>query len=337
MMKNQLLKLSVGIFAACSLAVPVDLEAAPKVTASLDSAYLLMGRQTTVHLETAVPENTADIQLLLPSDTLTANVEIISVTSDTSAIGNGMLQLRHDIIIQSFDSGLYALPPVRMVIDKDTALSNHLILKVVPVDVDSLQGKIHDYAPVAEPPHKFFDFIPQNVFNWIWWVIGAVVLLAILGAGLYYYRKRKKMPSKKAVRIVPPYDQAIGELNHLREEHLCEQGREREFYTRLTEILRVYLDRRFGISAMEMTSQEILRALSDNQETRWSRAQIEQVLSMADFVKFAKMRPLPDDNIKTFRTVYDFVEATKPVEKPAEDEAKQASADTPINNAPKKD
>ncbi len=297
----------IGVFATASL------YAAPKVTASLDSAYLLMGKQTVVHVETNVPQSTSRVELLLPRDTLTDKVEIIDVKCDTGAVSNGIQSLRHDIIIQSFDSGLYALPPIPVLIDNDTALSNHLILKVIPVNVDSLNGEIHQYAGVISPERNFWDFIPNWLFSWIGWALLTVLILALGFAAYYFFVIQKRNPFKKTVVVIPPYEEAIAALHKLQSEHLCENGHEREYYTRLTDILRIYLFRRFNISAMEMTSTQILRALSDNQETKWSRQQIQEVLSMADFVKFAKMRPLPDDNIKTFRTVENFVENTKPV------------------------
>ncbi len=312
---------------ACTLAFISMTASAPKVTASLDSAYILMGKQTTLHLEAQIPEAAGQFQVLLPADTLVDKIEIIRVNSDTT-IANGLVALRNDIIIQSFDSGLYAIPPIRVIAGADTALSNHLILKVIPVPVDTLKGKIHEYAGVAEPPHHFLDFIPGSPVDWFRWITGIILLAGLIYAVYFYvFIERRRRPFRESkVVIVPPYEQAKGALEKLREEHLCEKGQEREFYTRLTDILRVYLDRRFGISAMEMTSGDILRALSDNQETRWSRSQIEQVLSMADFVKFAKMRPLPDDNLRTFRSVEEFVENTRPQPQPEEGETAVAES-----------
>ena len=81
---------------------------------------------------------------------------------------------------------------------------------------------------------------------------------------------------------------------------------------------------------MEMTSGQILHALEINSETRMSRPAMNQILEMADFVKFAKVRPLPDDNVKVFNAAIKFVEATKPLP-PAPAEAAQP----PLNNPPK--
>lgn len=116
------------------------------------------------------------------------------------------------------------------------------------------------------------------------------------------------------MRPEPPYDVAIAKLSRLREEQLCEQGLQKEYYTRLTDILREYLDRRFGINAMEMTSTQIRQALNSSKGEIMSKELVEQVLEIADFVKFAKAQPLGDDNIKAYEAARKFVEDTKPAE-----------------------
>lgn len=321
-----------GAFVA-SLMLPVgvaEASATPqiKVTASLDSAYILMGRQTVLHVETLSPADLAKPQLLVPDDTLVKNVEVIRHAVSDSSVSNGLMSIRHDIVIQSFDSGLYALPPMQVLVGNDTFLSNHSVLKVVPVNVDSLNGRIHDFADVQDPDRHFLDFIPQGVFNWLGWSLLAFALIAAVLYTMYYIRKRRKNPIVRQKKIVPPYEEAMQALTALHDEKLCDKGQEREFYTRLTDILRNYLYRRFGISAMEMTSTEILRSLNNNSETRLTRKQMEDVLSMADFVKFAKMRPLPADNIRTYNNAVEFVENTRPVPETAPDEKAKSTEGT---------
>ena len=98
----------------------------------------------------------------------------------------------------------------------------------------------------------------------------------------------------------------------MRDSKLWQQGQEKQYYTRLVDILREYIDSRFGINAMEMTSAEIIRALKSNQDMREVNNYLNDILSMADFVKFAKMRPMPDDNERVMRRAFDFVELTRP-------------------------
>ena len=127
--------------------------------------------------------------------------------------------------------------------------------------------------------------------------------------------------------LVPPYDRAIQALHELKDSKLWQQGQEKAYYTTLTEILREYIDERFHINAMEMTSSQIIETLHRNEETKAVNRQLRDILEMADFVKFAKMRPLPDDNEQVMRYAETFVEETKPDEKAPESE-NQASEKT---------
>ena len=102
------------------------------------------------------------------------------------------------------------------------------------------------------------------------------------------------------------------ELLKLKEEKLWQSGQDKLYYTKLIDILREYLNLRFGINAMEMTSTQILTSLRENKETKLVEKNMKNILAVADFVKFAKMRPLPDDNEASMRNAISFVEDTKP-------------------------
>ena len=291
------------------------------VKASLDSAYILMGQTTPMHIEILEGSNDLGLMPQTKNDTLVSAVELAGITkADTTDLGNNRRQIRFDLILQSFDSGLYTLPPILYTVGKDSFFTEELALKVLPVPVDTLQT-VHDYAPVIAPDTHIFDYLPDFVTDY-WWVILAVILLVILAILYFKYFRKKKIPQIFKKKEIPPYELAIAELTKLHSENLCENGREKEFYTRLTEILRIYLDGRFGINAMEMTSTQIIDNLNQNDDTRDKSETMEAVLSIADFVKFAKVRPLPDDNNKAFNNAVSFVETTKPVanEEKADDE-----------------
>lgn len=304
----------------------------PSLKVSLDSAFLLMGRTTPLHIELITDDNT-DGQLIIPKDSLCDKVEILKyLNADTTGLGSGRREIRQNIVLQSFDSGVYRLKPILYVANGETIASNRLVLKVFPVDVDSLET-IHDYADVADVDRSFIDYLPDFIVDYGLWILAVIIVLAI-GGFVFYMMKKKKNPfAAPAPKPVPPYEKAIDELSRLRAEKLCEQGKEKEFYTRLTDILRIYLNGRFGINAMEMTSTQIRRVLEANEETRLSKENLERVLETADFVKFAKVRPLPDDNVRAFNSAMQFVEDTKPRPVIPETDEKQ---ETPKEESTKK-
>lgn len=300
---------------------------APTIKVSIDSAYLLMGKTTPLHIE-LVNDESATGQLLIPKDSVCDKVEILKIlNADTSALGNGRQEIKLDILLQSFDSGVYRLNPIKYVEGGETIASNQPVLKVFPVAVDSLET-IHDYADVADIDRSFIDYLPDFIVDYGLWILAIIIVLGI-GAYIFYVVTRKKNPFAPAPeKPVPPYEKAIQALSLLRGEKLCEQGREREFYTRLTDILRVYLQGRFGINAMEMTSTQIRHSIQSNETTRLSKRNMEQVLEIADFVKFAKVRPLPDDNVKAYNSAMQFVEDTKPQPEPESQDESESDGES---------
>lgn len=284
---------------------------APSIKVSLDSAYLLMGKTTPLHVELVNDASTSG-QLLIPMDSVCDKVEVLRILdADTSNLGSGRQEIKLDILLQSFDSGMYRLNPIKYVEGSETISSNQPVLKVLPVSIDTLQT-IHDYADVADIDRSFIDYLPDFVVDYGLWILAIIVVLGIAAYVIYFVTKKKTPFAFAQPKPVPPYEKALQELNQLRSEKLCEQGRERDFYTRLTDILRIYLQGRFGINAMEMTSTQIRNTLQSNEETRLSKRHMEQVLEIADFVKFAKVRPLPDDNVRAFNSAMQFIEDTKP-------------------------
>ncbi len=163
---------------------------------------------------------------------------------------------------------------------------------------------------MAEPEGKsVLDALPDWMVDY-WWIIIAI-LLAIVAFlwGMRRYKKEGTVLKKKPEPT--PYETAIKDLRELKAKNLWEQGMEKEYFTRLTDILRIYLARRFGINAMEMTSREIMDHLYSS-DVKDKRDYVRQILSVADFVKFAKVRPLPADNIAAYDNAVRFVEETKP-------------------------
>ncbi len=313
----------------------------PVVRARMDSASIWMGEQTRIHLELVQDKNKM-ISMPVFNDTLVTGVEILNVSKpDTVLLGNDRIQINRDILVTSFDSGFYYIPPFRYILNNDTFSTQTLSLKVVPVEVDTTQAAI-DIKGVQEPPFVLFDYISDTLLT----IIGIIILLALIVAGYLYYRKKKR-PEEKTVSpedLLPPHERALKALAVLKEDKLWQNGQEKEYYTRLTEILREYIDDRFHINAMEMTSSQILSVLRTNKETKAVDTQLKQILEMADFVKFAKMRPLPDDNEATMRDAITFVEETKVVEEqPSTNEEKKENGvqvdedKTSISGSDKKD
>lgn len=326
---------SIFIIACCSLGVQVKAQQT-LIDVSIDSAAILIGEQTKLHLVLTTDKD-KKVQLLLPQDTLMRGVEVLSYSKqDTSMIENNRMLIRQDVLITSFDSCLYLLPPIQVIDGRDTILSNQVALKVstIPVDVDN-PDVFADIKGVWKPPFVLADYYP--------WLIGILVVFLLMAVAYYVYRrivKRKSLlPFAHEEKVeLPPYEQAIKELDEIKLAKLWQQGKDKEYYTSITDTLRKYLGGRFGVSAMEKTSAEILDAVRPIEDIAPAYDRLEQILKLADFVKFAKFRPLPDENNLSLMNAYFFVNQTKPVEIPVQDkktDGNEAVQQTDNMNEPK--
>jgi hypothetical protein len=299
---------------ACAAAALMALSAhaqAPVMKASIDSAQIYIGEQTRIHLEIAADRHAA-LQLPFVVDTLMRGVEVLHITQpDTTELGNDRIQIRYDYLITSFDSALYLLPPFRMIAGIDTIESNQVALKVSSLPVDTESGNFYDIKEVWKPAFVLADY--AMLFYWIF-----VVCILILIALYLIFRRRKQkslLPlAKEEKNRLPPHIRAIQALDAVKSEKLWQRGKDKEYHSRLSDIIRTYIDEQFGFHAMEMTSSQILQAVKGISVVDPVFAPLKQLLLLSDLAKFAKYQPQPDENEQSLMHAYLFVNSTTPVQ-----------------------
>lgn len=286
------------------------------VDARLDSMSMFIGNQNYLTLEITVPEESAVSLPVVAADTLITNVFILRASLDSQRVDNGRKRYTQQWLLTCFDEGLYYIPPFTVDVDGEDYVSNYLSLKVLTFDVDTASKAIFDIKPVEKAP-----FVPSDYLRPIFMVWGGLSLAILAVMLVLVFRRRRELErvaTPDPELLLPPHVAALKALDTIREEKLWQQGRYKDFYTQLTDVLRKYIFRRYGISAMEMTSAEILETLRQDEEGKEIRQMLAQILTLSDFVKFAKMNPLPDENDRSLRDAYGFVEQTKQEETPSE-------------------
>ena len=169
-------------------------------------------------------------------------------------------------------------------------------------------------------PFRFVEIRDYVIYGLI-----ALVLLSLiiwLVASQLYKYMRKREATERVLPKIPPHivaNKALVELNHRK---LWQNGKYKLYYTELTAILRVYISERWGISAMEYTTPEIIEALSEIDMPRDSRFALVALLRTADMVKFAKAEPEAEENEENYTRAYYFVENTKLIDE-AQNEGKE--------------
>lgn len=148
-----------------------------------------------------------------------------------------------------------------------------------------------------------------GVWSRWWWLLPVLVILFVIFAILLVRRVRQSQPD--VIVRIPPYEWARRQIATLVGEDLIAKGRVQEFYYRISGILRGYIERRFGVCAPEMTSEEFLAsAASDHRFGGDMTAELDRFLGACDLVKYARREPGPQESDSVLKAAADFVERT---------------------------
>jgi hypothetical protein len=282
-----------------------------KLNAILDRDSIMIGAQTQLSLQVI---KSPDAQVIFPllQDTVTSEIEVIQ-RKEVEITGTGSeVIMSGNYLITSFDTGYHVIPPLPFPIDvdgeKDTLYTHPLFLYVGMPEVD-LQANFRDIVPPVNTPFILKEIIPYAGIG----LAGLAVLALALYVLFRFFRNKKNDIEEK--HQVPAYLIALDELKKLHLEKAWENQTVKDFYTRLSAIVRTYLEEQFDVPAMESTTSEILpvfrEAYGDNSEII---PLLEELLHLSDLVKFAKETPLAATNMKNINKAIQFVELTKPEE-----------------------
>jgi ABC-type multidrug transport system fused ATPase/permease subunit len=281
------------------------------VEAKLDQPTIRIGDQTKLRLivHQLVKEKVNFPRL---ADSIVSKLLIVGSKLDTVLDKNDPKQATviQSYIITSFDKGTYTIPSYSIGSAAGVLKTNELILMVQTVQVDTTKA-IYDIKQPLAVSYTFWDWLKDN---WKWVVLGLAVI-AIIGGIIWYLKTRPKV--EKAVKEVkpdvPPHIIALGKLQQLRDKKLWQQDAMKEYHSELSDIIREYLEKRYVIKTHEKTTDEIFAALKYMDIANEYRLKLNQVLILADLVKFAKEKPLPVDNELSMENALSFVLKTQQV------------------------
>ncbi|HEY9197425.1 MAG TPA: hypothetical protein VIM77_14215, partial [Mucilaginibacter sp.] len=258
---------------------------APTAGAKLDSASILIGEQTQLHL--SIRFHTKDkVEFPVLADSIAGRIMVIGSKADTTFDkSDATIETIHkSYLITAFDSGEYVIPSYAFKTTAGVVNSPSLTLRVQTVKVDTTKAFYDIKQPMAID-YSFFDWLRDN-----WqWVAGALLILLIIGGIIYYIKTRPK----KVVVIeppkakVPPHIIALQKLADLRSKKLYQQEQVKQYHIELSDILREYLEYRYTIKTHEQTTDEIFAGLRHLDIAEENKNLLRQVLVLADLVKFA--------------------------------------------------
>ena len=297
-----------------------------KIEAHLTKNRILIGDTVHLSLHVEAPSGTK-IELPFFTDTIQRGIEITELPKVDSITENGILKINQNFTVSAYDSAVYIINGLPVVIHKtggnDTLYSNSLTLicdyqyltsELEPLIDTTLKDKLIKAKGNIETPFTWKEFWAYvKIYGKKYWYIWTILLLLIAGFIYWYKFLRKKEETTQEVLVpqIPPHTEAFQKLDELADKKLWQSGQIKEFYSELTDILRHYIDRRFNIRALEEISSDIVRQINYRADIKEeAKNNISNLLGIADYVKFAKLKPEPAENEYNFKQAYEFVKQT---------------------------
>jgi hypothetical protein len=308
MMKKWFYNFLVLILLSCGFALNAVAQNI-SVEAKLDQTTIRIGDQTNLRLIVHQPVK-EKVNFPKLADTLIGKVQIVSSKLDTVIDQNNrnLATVTQSYTITSFDQGTYTIPSYSIGSAAGVLKTNELTLMVQTVQVDTTKA-IYDIKQPLAVSYTFWDWLKDH---WGWVALGLAVIIAIIGV-IWYLKKRPKTVTviKEVKPDVPAHIIALGKLQQLRDKKLYQQDAVKQYHSELSDIVREYLEKRYVIKTHEKTTEEIFAALKYMDIANEYRVKLNQVLILADLVKFAKEKPLPVDNELSMENALAFVLKTQ--------------------------
>lgn len=310
-MKKKII-LHIGSLVICSILLTTILtgqQSSISVESKIDKSTITIGDLVTY---TVIVTRDPEIQVEMPG--LAANLGAFEIRDyevyDSEEV-DGKIVERTEYLISTFDVGEFEIPPlvIHYTLPGDTtkkALQTEKLTILVESLNPSEAGDIRDIKFPLNLPRDYRKFI-------LWGALALVILILALLAVYIWRRKRagKVLLPKMVEPPRPAHEIALKELNALKESFLLTEGRVKEFYVQVSEIIRRYIEGRYFIIALEMTTFELIENLKAAEIEDETVQLIQQFLEICDLVKFAKYKPTEEESSSTLNKAYEIVQRTQ--------------------------
>jgi hypothetical protein len=283
--------------------------------AMMDTNKIRIGEQTKIdlYIKYSASKKNQKIQWPAVGDTLRKEVEVVSVSKIDTTIPDknkpDEIEQHQTITVTSVDSGYWAISPFIFVVNNDTSKpfsTEPLLLEVYNIPVDTSEASIRDIKAPFDEPFDWHEYLPYAYAG-----LAAVAILALIIFIIRKYFKKAPAIIAPPKPMEPPHISALQNLENIKNQKLWQEGKYKEYHTLISDTLRMYIEGRYGITAMELTSDEILKVMKSQVIDPASMEKLRQVLVLADYVKFAKAVPIEVENELSINSAFDFVNGTK--------------------------
>lgn len=247
---------------------------------------ILIGDQLTLKFKTTLSKGESFV-FPVPSNPLTQGVELVGPpVTDTISKKDGVFELESRVVITSFDSGSYKLPAFAAYKIQSDGTTDTLSFDAGSLIVRTIQIDTTSYQPFDVKGQMNYPYTLREALPWAGLLVLLFLAIWSIRRAIKNLREKKNIFGKPIV-VDPPHIIALRTLEKLRAEKLWLKD-QKEFFTTLTDTLRQYIEERYLLQAMEQTSNEILKDLSDKMIEKEVYRELSQLLTLSDLVKFAK-------------------------------------------------
>jgi hypothetical protein len=301
--------LSIGLMATVAASAQQS-----KVSAKLDANKITVGDQARVFIEVIHNSKEGNLQWAAIPDTFNSLEVVEKGKIDTSKQGP-LIVMRQRLLVTGFDSGMFVIPRFQFSVIPNggqayVIQTDSFSLLVQTVAVDTTKGFVGIKGIIQ---------VKSTWKDYIWLIVGGIILLGLVAFMIYYFRKNKSVAAPVAVPKGPVetlQERYIRLLNELEEKKLWQNNSVESiklYYTELTDLLRVYIEERFQTAMLELTTDEILQKVRTHKEMNSQHDILSRILYTADLAKFARAQPLPAEHMQAMENAKQFVYNTKPV------------------------
>ncbi|MBR6058690.1 MAG: hypothetical protein IKP58_11030 [Victivallales bacterium] len=251
-------------------------------------------------------EGTEGIDVVFPdlkADVFEAFEVDSAKSSERKLTAQGTMLFSRSYILEPLDSGSCKITPFEIDV-KDGDETRNVETKELAIDVkpsvDGGDGKLHDDELVP------MDVRPPWRKGWLAWCVGGMAAVAAIVLIIWCCRRREKVVEEKRKS---PLETALAALEQLEKDDLIAKGELKEYYGRVSSILREYVEGRYGLQAPERTTEEFMEDLRHDSGllSQDQKSLLEKFLMHCDLVKFAKFEPSADEIRVTFESCRDFI------------------------------
>jgi len=279
------------------------------LSVTADKQNVSIGDWITLHLQVTGPK---DLVVTWPSfHEALKDFEFIKQEEPKTLTNDQNTTSNVDVVVTKFDEGKYTIPALTIQYktskNSGTLQSNPISIGVTGVKVDTSKD-IKDIKPPLSLGISWREILP--------YLLGAIAAILLIWVINYIRKKRKKGEKiyQPQVPSRPAHEIALEALRKLEAEKLWQQGRVKEYHSRVSDVIRTYIEQTLSINAMEMTTDLILSTDQIKALNQRNKSELQELLERADLVKFAKFQPLSNEHEASMKNAVSFIESTMSAE-----------------------